>query len=242
MRKRKSPGADDIPAEFWKASGEEGAELLWQLCTKICWEEEWPKEWCRAVFVPLPKKGNLKECSNYRTISLISLASKIMLRIIINRMKLLEEISIRQAGFREGRGTRDQIVNIINIIEKCNEHRMPLYLCFIDYSKAFNCISHNAMWMIMTKMGFPKHLTDLVSIYMKTKNLLLKLELATQIGSALTGGIQSESLFNVYSENIMRKTLHGFEGKVRFGGERISDLRYADNTTLIMSRWTFFVV
>ena len=114
----KSPGADDIPAEFWKASGEEGAELLWKLRTKIWWEEEWPKDWCRAVFVPLPKKGNLKECSNYRTISLMSHASKIMLRIIMNRMKvkLEEEISIRQAGFREGRGTRYLIVNIINII------------------------------------------------------------------------------------------------------------------------------
>ena len=126
----KSPGIDDIPAEMWKASGEEGVDLLWRLCTKIWKREEWPEDWCRAVFVPLPKKGNLKECSNYRTISLISHASKIMLRIIINRIKIKldEEISIMQAGFREGRGTRDQIVNVRNVIEKCKDHKHPLHV------------------------------------------------------------------------------------------------------------------
>ena len=109
------------------------------------------------------KKGNLKECSNHRTISLISHASKVLLRIIINRMKskLEQEISTMQAGFREGRGTRDQIVNIRNIMEKCKIHRLPLYMVFIDYSKAFDCVSHNGMWETMKKMGFPKHLIDL---------------------------------------------------------------------------------
>ena len=102
------------------------------------------------------KKRNLKEYSNYHTISLISHVSKIMLSIIINRMKvkLEEKISIAQTGFKEGKGTRDQIVNTRNIIEKWKEHRMPLYLCFIDCSKAFDCVSHNEIWMIMTKNGF----------------------------------------------------------------------------------------
>ena len=124
--------------------------LIWK-------KEEWPKDWCRAVFIPLPKKGNLKDCANYRTISLISHASKVLLKIIINRMKrkLDQEISSTQAGFREGRGTRDQIVNIRNVMEKCKDHKLPLYMCFIDYSKAFDCVSHNQMWEIMKKMGFP---------------------------------------------------------------------------------------
>ena len=118
MNNGKSPGTDDIPAELWKATGEEGIDIMWRLCKLIWSDEEWPRDWCRAVFVPLPKKGNLKECGNYRTISLISHASKVMLRIILNRMKgkLNQEISITQAGFREGRGTRDQIVNIRNIM------------------------------------------------------------------------------------------------------------------------------
>ena len=96
----------------------------------------------------ITKKGQLKDCANYRTISLISHASKILLRIIIKRMKnkLDQEISSMQAGFREGRGTRDQIVNIRIVMEKCRDHKLPLYMGFIDYSKAFD-------WLVTTKCG-----------------------------------------------------------------------------------------
>ena len=180
------------------------------------WEEGWPKDWCRAAPVPLPKKGNLKECSNSRTISHISHVSKFMLRIIINRMKvkLEEEISVRQAGFREGRGTRDQIVNITNI----KEHQMD------DHDKN----------------GFPKHLTDLVSKLYEDQESVIRAGVGStewfSIGMGPRQGcILSASLFNVYSEDIMREALRGFEGGVRFEGERITDLRYADNTTLICS-------
>jgi hypothetical protein len=83
-----------------------GIHIMWQLCVKIWSQEEWPSDWCRAVFIPLPKKGNLKECSNHRTISLINHASKILLKIINNRIeeKMEHEIAAEQAGFRAGRG------------------------------------------------------------------------------------------------------------------------------------------
>ncbi len=133
MNNGKSPRTDDIQAELWKATGEEGIDALWCLCKLIWSDEEWPKDWCSAVFILLPKKGNLKECRNYRKVILISLASKVMLRIILNRMKGKRDqenhkMSIIQAGFREGRGTRDHIVNIRNIIEKCRIHIMSLYV------------------------------------------------------------------------------------------------------------------
>ena len=105
-----------------------------------------------SCFIPLPKKRDLKECANHRTISLICHASKILLKVIGRRMKikLQAEISDEQAGFREGRGTREQIVNIRYIIEKCREHcRHPLYLCFIDYSKALDFVWHSQMWNTM---------------------------------------------------------------------------------------------
>ena len=138
---------------------------MWRLCCIIWKKKKWPRDWCRAVFIPLPKKGNLKECANHRTISLICHASKVLLKIIIKRMKnkLEQEIYDEQARFCEGRETRDQIVNIRNVIEKCREHRLPLYMCFIDYSKAFNCVSHPQMWETMKKLGFPSHLVDLIS-------------------------------------------------------------------------------
>ena len=101
LKDAKSPEIDNIAAEIWKATGEEGIDLMWHLCCSIWQKKEWPLHWCRAVFVPLPKKGNLKECANHRTISLICHASKVLLKIIIHRMtmKSQQEISDEQAGF-----------------------------------------------------------------------------------------------------------------------------------------------
>ena len=103
---------DDTPIELWKAAGEEGVDILWRMCKLIWTKGEWPKDWCRAVFIPIPKKGNLKECSNYRTISLIVglHASKVLLKIIKGRIKLHydREMAEEQAGFVEGKGTREQ--------------------------------------------------------------------------------------------------------------------------------------
>jgi hypothetical protein len=238
----KSPGIDEIPAEMWKASGEEGIDIMWRLCKVIWRDEEWPRDWSRAVFIPLPKKGNLKECCNYRTISLITHASKVMLKIILNRMKgkLEQEISITQAGFREGRGTRDHIVNIRNIIEKCKTHKLSLYMCFIDYSKAFDCVSHNEMWETMLRMGFPKHLIDLVSKLYEDQESAVRTSNGNTDWFKIERGVRqgcilSPSFFNVYAEEIMREALEGFSGGVKFGGSLVTNLRYADDTTLICS-------
>ena len=106
----------------------------------------------------------IKECSNNRTISLIVHASKVILKIIIKRSKkkYREEISEEQASFVKDKGTRDQIMNIRSIMEKCKNHNVPIYLCFIGHAKALDCVSHAQIRRIMTKMGFPVHITDLV--------------------------------------------------------------------------------
>jgi hypothetical protein len=119
LKKRKASGIDEIPGELWQASGEEGVNLMWRLCCMIWEQTEWPEDWCKAVFLPLPKKGNLKECSKHRTISLICHASKIMLSIIHsrNKQKVKAELPDEQAGFCEGRGTRDDIVKNVAAIK-----------------------------------------------------------------------------------------------------------------------------
>ena len=101
----------------------------------------------RSVFIPIPKKGNAKQCSNYCTIPLISHASKVMLKILQARLQQYVncEIPDVQAGFRKGRGTRDQIVNICWILEKAKEFQRSIYFCFIDYAKAFDCVGHNKL-------------------------------------------------------------------------------------------------
>ena len=101
----------------------------------------------RSVFIPIPKKGNAKECSNYYTIVLISHANKIMLKILQARIQqyVNHELPSVQAGFRKSRGTRDQIANVHWIIEKAREVPKKVYFCFIDYAKAFNCVDHNKL-------------------------------------------------------------------------------------------------
>ena len=108
-----------------------------------------------SVFIPIPKKGNAKECSNYHTIALISHASKVMLQILQARLQQYMNCELLgfQAGFRKGR-TRDQIANILWIIEKAREFQKNTYFCLIDYAKAFDCVDHNKLWKILKEMGY----------------------------------------------------------------------------------------
>ena len=119
---------------------------LWKCCTQYASKfgefQQWPQDWKRSVFIPIPQKGNAKECSNYRTIALISHASKVMLEILQARLQQYVncELPDVQDDFRKDRGTRDQIANIHWIIEKARAFQKSIYFCFIDYTKAFNCV------------------------------------------------------------------------------------------------------
>ena len=118
----------------------------------------------KVSFHSIPKKGNAKECSNYHTIALISHASKVMLKILQARLQqyVNYELTDVQAGFRKGRGTRDQIANIHWIIKKTREFQKNIYFCFIDYAKAFDCVDHNQLRKILKEMGIPDHLICLL--------------------------------------------------------------------------------
>ena len=111
--------------------------------------QQWPQDWKRSVFIPIPKKGNAKECSNYHAITLISHASKVMLKIFQASLQkyMNHELPDVQPGFRKGRGTRDQIANIFWIIEKAREFQKNI--CFIDYAKTFDCVDHNKLWKFL---------------------------------------------------------------------------------------------
>ena len=116
------------------------------------------------MITELPKEGSAKECSSYHTIALISHASKVMLKILQARLQqyVNHELPDVQAGFRKGRGIRDQIANIHWIIEKERAFQINIYFCFIDYAKAFDCVDHNKLWKILKDMGIPDHLTCLL--------------------------------------------------------------------------------
>ena len=134
----KASGGDRIPVELFQILKDDAVKVLHSICQQIWKTQQWPQDWKRSVFIPSPKKGNAKECSNYCTIAVISHTSKVMLKILQARLQQYMncELPDVQGGFREGRGTRDQIAIIFWIIEKGREFQRNIYFCFIDYAKA----------------------------------------------------------------------------------------------------------
>ena len=128
----KASGGDGIPVELFQILKDDAVKLLHSICQQIWKIQQWPQDWKRSVFIPIPKKGNAKECSNYHTIAIISHASKLMLKILQARLQqyVNHELPDVQAGFRKGRGTRDQIANIRWIIKK---ERVPEKHLFLLY-------------------------------------------------------------------------------------------------------------
>ena len=148
------------------------------------------------------------------------------------------ELQDVQAGFRKGRGTRDQTANIHWIIEKARQFQKNIYFCFIDYTKAFDCVNHNKLWKILQEMGIPDHLTCLL------RNLYAGQEATVGTGHGTTdwfqigkgvcqGCVLSSCLFNLYAEYIIRNArLDKAQAGIKIAGRNINNLRYADDTTL----------
>ncbi len=203
----KSPGIDQIPAELIKASGEKGVSMMHKLCCEIWTTKQWPEDWRRAVLITLPKKGDLLDCNNYRTISLISHASKILLKVINRRLeqKLYSEIGDTQAGFRKGKGTRDQVFTLRLIIQKFREFHVGtngVYLSFVDYAKAFDSVIHTKLWTTMENLGFPRHIIRLLESLYKNQESAVRTNVGTTDWFKVTKGVRqgcclSPHLFNV---------------------------------------------
>ena len=206
----KASGKDGIPVELFQILKDDAVKLLHSIRQQIWKTQQWPQNWKRAVFIPILKKGNAKECSNHHTIALISHPSKVMLTILQARLQQYVncELPDVQAGFRKGRGIRDQIANILWIIEKAREFQKNIYFCIIDYVKAFDCVDHNKLWKILKEMQIPDHLTCLL------RNLYAGQEATVRTGHGTTdwfqiekgarrGCILSPCLFNLYAEYIM---------------------------------------
>ena len=202
----KAGGGDRTPVELFQILRDDAVKVLHSICQQIQKTQQWPQDWKRSVFILIPKKGNVQECSNYCTIALISHASKVMLKILQARLQqyMNHELPDVQAGFRKGSGTRDQIVNIRWIIEKAREFQKNIYFCFIDYAEAFDCVNHNQLWKILKEMGIPDHLICLLRNLYAGQEATIRTGHGTtnwfQIGKGVRQGcILSPCLFNLYA-------------------------------------------
>ena len=161
-------------------------KVLHSICQQMWKTQRWPQDWKRSVFIPIPKKGNAKECSNYHTIVLTSHASKVMLKILQVRLQqyMNHELPHVRPGFRKDRRTRDQIANICWTIKKAREFQKNINFCFIDYAKASDCVDHNKLWKILKEMGISDHLICLL------RNLYAGQEVTIRTGHGTTDWFQ----------------------------------------------------
>ncbi|KAI8486085.1 hypothetical protein Bbelb_361850 [Branchiostoma belcheri] len=240
MKDGKSPGFDNIPAELLKHGGEVVVDKYTELCQKIWVEKRWPKDWTQSLVIPLPKKGNLRQCKNYRTISLISHPSKIMLKVLLKRLnaKAEEILAEEQAGFRAGRSTIEQILNCRLIIEKHLQHQRELHHNFIDFKKAFDRVWHEGLWWVLREFNIDESLVQTIeALY---KNATSAVLLGNQVGGFFRttvgvrqGCLLSPVLFNMYLEKIMQEALYDHHTSISIGGRRICNLRFADDINLL---------
>ena len=158
---------------------DDGVKVLHSICQQIWKTQQWPQDWKRSVFIPIPKKGNANECSNYHTIARISHASKVMLKILQARLQQYVNWKLPdvQARFRKGRGTRDQTANICWVIEKAREFQKNTYFCFTDYAKAFDCVDHNKLWKLFKRWEYQTSWHASWEICMHVKRQQLKLDM-----------------------------------------------------------------
>ena len=205
--------------------------MLYSICQQIWKTQQWPQDWKRSVFIPIPNKGNAKECSNYRTIALISHASKVMLKILQARLQqyVNHELPDVQARHRKGRETRDQIANIHWVIKKAREFQKNIYFCFIYYADAFDCVDHNKQENSSSD-GNTRHLICLLrNLYVGQEATVRTVYGRTDWFQIRIGGRQgcilSPCLFNLHAEYIMRISgLDEAQAGIKIAGRNINNL------------------
>ena len=237
----KARGGGGIPVELFQILKDDAVKVLHSICQQIWKTQQWPQDWKRSVFIPIPKKGNAKECSNYCKIAFNTPASKVMLKILQVRLQqyVNDELPDVQSGFRKGKGTSDRISSICWIIENAREFQKNIYFCFIDYAKAFDCVDHNKLWKILKEKGMPEQLTCLLRNLYAGQEATVRTGHGTtdwfQIGNGVRQGcILSPCLFNLSAEYIMRNAgLEEAQAGIKIARRNTNNLKYANDITLM---------
>ena len=238
LSRRKAEGMDGISAEFLISLRGEVKEKFVELCQLIYRDEAWPKDFLQSVMIPIEKK-NVVRCEGFRTISQISLASKVVLRILAKRIKSKSEefLGKDQFGFRSGRGTRDAVGVMRCLSERSIEFNQDLYVCFIDYEKAFDRVNWRKLMEILQNIGVDWRDRRLIAtLYMsQTAAVRLNYELTepSEVGRGVRQGcLISPTLFNIYAEAMIKYALDDLKEGICVGGELVQSVRYANDQTM----------
>ena len=236
LKKGKSAIVNNIPTEGVQAGGEHIITTVTTICNKIWQTGEWPTPWTQCSIITFPKKGNLQQCQNYRTISLVSNPSKVTLKIILNRLKPQAEKTIGEepAGFTAGTSTTEQTFNLRILCEKYVQHQQDLYHVWIDFKKAFDRVWRAALLATMKKYNISTNLIRVIKdFYDKATSAVFW---KSSIGDwfRTTVGVRkgcelSPTLFNIFLERITTDAVEYREGTVSIGGRTTSNLRFADD-------------
>ena len=241
LKNDKAAGPDGIPAELLKVNPDTTAEMLLPIFKKIWEEETFPEDLKNGHLSVLPKKGDLKDCNNYRGIMLMSAPGKILTKILLERMKNTVDAILRknQAGFRSNRSCTDQIATLRIIIEQSTELNSPLYVHFLDYSKAFDSIDRESLWKIMAHYGIPDKIISLVkSMYEGSGGCIIHKGKLTTFFEITTGVRQgcllSPFLFLLCIDWILRQSTENEQNGIQWTIEsKLDDLDFADDVALL---------
>ena len=238
LKKNKEAGADGLPAELCKAGGDELIGCMHQLISKIWLAESMPDDWNLSVLCPILKKGDPTICANYRGISLISIAYKVLSSVLCERLKPLTKTLIGpyQCGFRPGKSTIDQIFTLRQILEKTHENQIDTHHLFVDYKAAFDSPRRDCLYATMSEFGIPAKLIRLCR--MTLSNTCSSVKVGNDLSETFNtergfrqGDPLSCDLFNIIMEGILRKAGVHRNGTIFYKGVQL--LAYADDIDII---------
>ena len=238
----KASGGDGIPVELFQILKDDAVKVLHSICQQIWKSQQWLQDWKRSVFIPMPKKDNTKGCSNYRTIALISLASKVMLKILKARLHQYmnyELPDVQKLDLEKVEESDIKFPTSVRSLKKQQSSRKTSTSALLTMPKPLTDVDHNKLWKILQEMGIPDHLTCFL------RNLYAGQEATVRTGHGTTdwfqirkgvhqGCILSPCLFNLYAEYIVRNAgLDESQAGIKIAGRNINNLRYANDTTLM---------
>lgn len=238
LKNHKAPGPDGIPTEILKNGGDKLSYVLHSLIVKLWRIRQMPEEWLLGTIVPVHKKGELMSCKNYRPISLLNTAYKVLSHILLNRLKphVEDKVGDYQAGFRTNRSTTDQIFIMRQILEKCWEESIDIHLLFVDYRNAYDLLNKRELWNKMIEMGFPKKLIELCRMTTEGCRTQVRVRGCNSTNFPQESGLRqgdaiSPILFNIALEAIMRETQLNVTNSIFT--RNIQILAFADDIVII---------